>query len=365
MFHNDSHSNQLDNNILTMQKLTSLYFPETIAQYPDFRQLLLFVDSIKQYLPSEDSITPESPLVKAGLLEQHTPVPFGDDLPNFQRLMKDMRGHGNEFYGNYLSSLSAASSIDVDEASVWQLISQMNTEKKNIDTNSHKDTLLQARLLLKLAEVRATDEQELLEKMSDLNGRKDKLFSALKGEGEDSAIFQDFSSAPELENPARLKQRFKAWTHLFLCDKQPCSGLAITGSNEILELLKEHSDTMAVSKLFEISLADFSSAEVEGHSFLELQQDFQNSTIPHREILLNHLLAIAETGTSKDSSSLAEPIKGWNQAIEKLDHSSLATLELYLFRTPMPQLFSKASGIDEMFIQKETSLPNTIIGVLR
>ncbi len=347
-----------------MEKFTSLYFPETIAQYPNFRQLLLFVDSIIQYLPAEDSGSPDAPLVKAGLLNQHTPVPFADELPNFQRLMKDMQGHGNEFYGNYLSSLSATAPIDVDEASVWRLINQMDSDKKTVETNSQKETLLQARLLLKLAELRANDEKELVEKISAINNRKEELLSALKGDVDNSTFPQDFTSAPEPESTDRLKQRFKAWTYLFLKDKQTCSWLATTGSNEILELLKEHTDSIAVSKLFEISLADFSPDEIDEQTLLKTQQNFHNNTKPHREILQAHLLEIAKTGTNKESSTLPSAIKQWNQAIEELSLSCSAKLELYLFRTPMPQLFSKASGIEDIGFTREASLPNTIIGVL-
>lgn len=345
-------------------QFTGLYFPETIAQYPSFSQLLLFFDSLNQYLPSEDSLTPDALLVREGLLQQQTPLPFNDGLVSFQKLIKDIQGHGNAFYGSYLSSLSNSAAIDIDEASVWNLIGQMTPHDEKA-SREKEDALMQARLLLKLAEIHQHEAVEIDKQMDILRSKKESLLSTLKGEFSIDVI-SDMLPANETESPNRLRQRCKAWINLLLATNEPSGWLAVTHSPEIIDSFMETADDRADKEpLFEIPLTNLTSKDTELTDYLIKRHDFQTSTKTTRETL-HKLLRTAADSSQERSNFLPdrETLTQWQSVVQNEPEGATATLQFFHFKMPLRQLFCQTYGMPDPTSENTRSKPNTIIALL-
>ncbi len=350
-----------------MQKITSLHFPETIAQYSGFRQLLLFFDSMTQLLPAEDSFQSENHLVTAGMLEQYAPLPFGDDLAKFKRLIQDIQRHSPDFYGSSFSSLSASNTLQVDESSVLNLIAQMNPKDETRANAQRAEALLQARLLLKLAEISEIEEEELRENIQSINLKKSLLLSTLKGDEEEVGALLDALAEANIssESPGRFKQRLKAWTALLLADPKAPNWLVTSGPNDAFYLLKDAVETKTKPEhLFTIPLAGAISGLEDDQEYSTFLADFQNKTKACREILFSHLSKAAETGVFQKNKTVTEALEVWEQAVQALPAHDTNKLEFYLFKMPFSDLLIEGLGLKNVAPQ-ETSMQNTVFAVLK
>lgn len=343
--------------------LTGLYFPETIAQYPCFSQLLLFLEMIVQYLPAEDSGTPEALLIEKGLLEQRLPIPFAEDLLSFQKLIKDLGGQGNAFYGSYLSSLSNSAAIDVDEATVWNLIGQMNPKDKGLSKNNKRESQFQARLLLKLTERQAAEDKDVNIQMASLKTKEDALLSALQGT-HGIPILSGMPTFKEPENPTRIKQRLKAWTHLLLADTKPTPWLAITSSHEMFDLLQETTLLTGEPPFLELPLPELSYQEDNFTTYFSQRQDFRHASKSAREALHDLLREAAKNKDADSQMSREETLTQWQEALQTLEVPCKTALRFYRFKQPLPHLFCQACGLKEAQFEQKSLYPNTIIGLL-
>jgi len=345
------------------RQFSGLYFPETIAQYPSFSQLLLFFDSISQLLPAEDSATPDLPLVREGLLQQHVPLPFGEEgLASFNKLICDLQGHGNAFFNSYLSSLSNSAAIDIDEASVWNLIGKMAPQSKSAAPDQ-QDTLFQARLLLKLAEIKTQEQAEINRQMETLQAKNSSLFSELKGELP-SASLAGLLAAENSESPNRFRQRFKAWTHLFLADSNETPWLALTCSQDVIESLQESAGDLAVREpLFELPLADLS-ANCEDQDLAARLQAFKTA---HSDFLTECHLFLSKTAGSNEITKFTPTeslMSQWQDAVNSLDGAK-ASLQFFGFRMPLDQLFQENCRIHRNQPLPKTTYNNAVIGLIQ
>lgn len=348
-----------------MEKITSLHFPETIAQYSSFRQLLLFFDNITQLQPAEDSFQEEDLLVKAGMLHQYAPLPFGNDLANFNRLIHDIQGHGSDFYGNSFSSLSTSMAMQVDESSVKELIALMKPKNEAQTDTRQADALFQARLLLRLNEIHEIEEEELREKIESINLKKSHLLAALKGDEEEfDPLAGDLNLGTGSEQPLRFKQRLKAWANLLLADKQDMVWLATTGPNDAFDLLKDAVDFQTRPEhLFTISLASPRSESRDPQDLSTFLAAFHNKTGACRKILLAHLKKAADTGVFEKDQTLSETLAFWEKTVQSLSANGAKKLAFHLFKMPFSELLIKGLGLKNA-APRETSVQNTVIGVL-
>jgi hypothetical protein len=348
-----------------MPTITSLHCPETIDQYSSFRQLLLFFDSLTQLQPAEDSKQTENPLVKAGMLEQYAPLPFGNDLVKFNRLIKDIRRHSPDFYGSSLSSLSS-SPLPVDESSVKQLIAQMNPDTKSRENAQRtEETFLQARLLLRLAEIHENEEKELQEKIYSINLKEARLLTALKGGDEElSALINSQDMQMSAESPERFKRRLKAWAVLFLADQKEPPWLITMGPNDAFDLLKETiaSKTRA-EHLFTISLAGPIAEVQDDHKYAAFLADFQSKTETCRKTLFDQLKQTAETGIFHQDEKLAEALIKWEKTVQAIAANGTKKMAFYLFKMPFANLLVEGLSLKNA-PPKKPLRQNAVLGVL-
>lgn len=206
-----------------MNNLSALYFPETGIVNELTRDLLIFFETLSFYNITESSPqTDQKIFFDKKLCINRNPIALGDDLPRFQQLLHDLKGHENEYYGGYLSSLSAGFSQDRDEASVWQLVSRMmkGAAKSEID-NVETKIVWQAMLLLKLAEMLTQEEQEVSQGLRSIANQQEQLLKNLKGDDReiDDLKFPAFDvQFPSQPPPINVEQLTKAWGQLFVRD---------------------------------------------------------------------------------------------------------------------------------------------------
>ena len=165
-----------------MTTFNSLILPNTIPDETTIRQLLLFSGSIFQFAPAEDSINNEVITKFHNKFIHYAPVPFGDSLESFQNFFNDLTSHRAEYYSGALSHLSAGISTDIDESSVWQLIHSF--AKQTSSEEESAQTLMHARLLLKLAEIHDIEESEINAAISEVDSQVNQVMSELKNERE-------------------------------------------------------------------------------------------------------------------------------------------------------------------------------------
>lgn len=214
-----------------MKPLKALFFPETVPCRNAASQLLLFFDTLLYYLPVEDiSDNTTDFFAGTGLLKSHTPSPLGDDLARFRQLLRDLRGHEDEFYLGYLASLSMELHKDKDDVSVWSIISNISgavPQNLQDEKNDAKARLWQARLLLKLAEILEQEDLAIAQELAAINARQREMLKRLRGEEEldeedegETFITEYNTPASPTRLPIRMEQRLWAWGQLFLTDNK-------------------------------------------------------------------------------------------------------------------------------------------------
>jgi len=339
-----------------MKPTTALYFPETIARNRQFRQLLLFLDGLRHYLPCEESATPDSPLVQAGLLEQHLPLPLGDDLDSFKRLIADITAQGSAFYGSCLSAISNSAAGDIDEASIWKIIEGMSSKNRDQDPK-RADTLLQARLLLRLFEINQQEEEEIDQEIDRLQEKNRALIEALKGGS--AALDIDPAVFRTQESQERLKRRFRAWGHLFMADKTPPPWLLAGENQEILEEMQECLPLTAQRDPFmELTLA--LPPEADSHEgYINFRAKLHEETAPWRSALLKGLRQCAASGRAVIESA---DIAKWNDS-QATNGKDSATLGFYILPQPLPELLRQTCGLPDA-PGPVPGLPHTIVAIL-
>ena len=222
-----------------MNDLTTLFFADTTLDPKIAAQLLFVFDKIYHYQPSEpvESVGEDEDflcrqLIKNGLCQGYPPVPFGSELEQFKRTLKDLQTHWGD-YGNRLPHLSLASMstrepLDEDEASINRLAAAFQKKNSPTDQGISNDRtegkdLWQARLVLKLAELLDRAERELEQGLTSLANRERDMLKSLRGSDEDD-LSDGFSASALLKNspahPPVIRQKMKAWTQLFLAEQK-------------------------------------------------------------------------------------------------------------------------------------------------
>ena len=212
-----------------------LYTPATIPQERPFRQLLLVFDKIFLYAPSEDL-----PACDAwdGAVAAYAPVPFGDDLETFRRLIADISANPDDFYGGGLLSMARTASGELDEGAVWQLIAQFAPNAAREDRRI--EALYQARLLLKLSEIVEERDREVGEALARVDEQAAHLLQDLKGEDDFEEIRRAAAGLAAGFDSTTAKRRLAAWARLFCHDPRAGEHHLIACDRETFDILADY-----------------------------------------------------------------------------------------------------------------------------
>ena len=372
----------------------TLFFPNTVLNKNIVKKLLLFFESVYHYLPTEAETGTEDETFSNELIRGYAPVPLGDDLLRFQKMMKDLTGHEDEYYGGYLSSLSQNLLIDRDEASVWALISNISGTGGRTESTPAADSseeLWRARLLLKLAETLDHADQETNNGLARIESRQTVLMKSLRGEDgfsekttiKDAADFHNkIPEAASLNikdisvpshSPIRAEYLIKAWGRLYIADRniEDRPFILTTGrinAGPLFDAL-EHYFKKEPVKLFSIALPDF--ARAGDAEYLTARDSFRliagdciknitqllleiiqgKQTVRRRPRVSNVVFPVTDTQESGDAHPFFEnQVAVWAEAVKSLEQSSTGRhgLSFYLFpEISFHELFEKISGAVE------------------
>jgi len=343
---------------------STLILPDTIPQEDSLRQLLLYFETIFLYAPAED--IPEGlPVEFRRLYRHYAPVPFGEALQNFQQLIRDMTGNRAEYYGGGLSAMSAKVNA-VDEESVWRLIARLSPQAVH---DTRHETLLQARLLLRLAEVRDQEEKEIERTLAEIEGKSQSMLHGLTEEDEEEDIeLPALAPADRQQSDDALQKRLRAWAHLFLADERMANHWLIGTTPEVLAILADYaSNTMNVGPNRLLSLPLPVASVVMGlppETYLQERRAWRQEASACLAALAVGLKGAATTGAFKDGESLREQLTLWQQKIPAWGGEPRATLDLYLLPVSLAGIFAKIAkvSVPESGI---AALPYGLVAVIR
>ena len=224
---------------MKMAHLTALCFPETVPTFEAAAPLLLLLDGLVHYRPTESESESAPLFPETSLLQSYAPAPLGDDLDLFLRMVKDMRTHAGEYASNFLSSLAPSLVESYKEESVQQLIGALTKGgTQPLDAPKRDEGFWRTRMLLQLAEEMRHDESEIANHLAKIGDMQQQMMQSLRDEdaNELPALPTMPSTPPRL--PIRDDLLCRAWCRLFLADhNEQRPTLAATANSEAAELL--------------------------------------------------------------------------------------------------------------------------------
>ncbi len=227
-----------------MKPFSPLLFPTVSPSERQLSTLLALFDTVDYYHLPQADIPPEGSLLASDRVRARMPFAMDEEeQQRFQLLIRDLKGNEGEFYGGFLSSISA-SGMTPDEDTVWSIFSSLTkgTEAKKEVEEKKKEELWQAMLLLKLAEMLQAEEADIARGLDAISERQSDLLSSLKGGGSDeeeeaelAGLLSETTSRTAI-NPERLT---RAWGYLFRADCEAPPLLLATSSKDGVALLAD------------------------------------------------------------------------------------------------------------------------------
>ena len=211
--------------------LSGLYFPGTFPAPTVLGSLLVLFEEIWCYQAAELDIPQElSGYQQAARLRCVTPVPFGDDLQRFERTVRDLLAHGQEYFGAYLSSMAFDVGGNREEGAGWGIVSAL-TGRRSESTDEQE--LWQARLLLQLQEHQDRQAREIDQGLAAFADQRAELFSLMRGEEGTRKRSSGLAARVPDWPRERAEQILRAWAQLFLADQSAASSKVMVTDREV------------------------------------------------------------------------------------------------------------------------------------
>lgn len=328
------------------QSLNALFSPETNPHPADLLAFRLLCDALFFYaLPGET----DEQKIGGG----YTPVHLSPkEQARFQSLVRELKGHEAEFHGGLLASLSAGHG-DRDEASVGSLISSLRSGAHAAQPQKTTDeSLWQAMLILKLAEMFREEEREITQGFLAISGKEAELFAAIRGdedegdEEEEQALRALAAAATPTGPPINLTRLAKAWGCLYLRDARAAEfPLLVTTQEELQGVLAERHEALTgkpAKLLVSLALPSHTGREDDA----ALAEKFRAATEAARNHFNRLLLGITTSGTLS-AEQLAE-LQGAGNELNRAalpflqDSPSEKTMFFYAYEgTSLNELFAE------------------------
>lgn len=324
-----------------MNILSALYFPETNPDPKIIARLLLFFKKITHYRANED--VKDNAAIEAEGLYAYPPAPLGDDLEEFNNILKHLRNipeSPEQLDALSLANLSNSFAADRDEMSSSGLVTAMLRHGKTRQDRKQPE-LWQARIVLKLAEALDLEEREINKKLTNIADHEHRLFKSLRGpeneeEGPSAENKNLFSLANPLittgqtfssHNAPTTRHRVKAWARLFLADhnQERPDILATAWPEAAAQLFEGHEKLTGQQaiRLFSIAIPDLpelTDAGLTDPNYQKIQASFRKDRTQYLQAIENVLQkAMADkTATIKNADEHYAPhdnITSWNKAV--------------------------------------------------
>lgn len=345
------------------ENFPTLILAATIAQEEAIRQLLLYFDRVFLYSPTEE-VKSLLPPAFATLCLHQAPAPLGDGLAGFRQLLSDMTRHRSEYYGGGLSKISQAT--QVDEESVWRLISRLAPQTA---TPGPEGAMMQARLLLALAEVRDQEEREIEETLTRIAGQGHSLLQGLTHEGDDedeeelALLLADHDRSQASDT---LEKRLWAWAHLFLTDPRRTEHWLVTTTPEVMAILAEITTTRideSPHRLLSLPLAGNAIMAPTAEAYLQERAAWRQTAAPCLTALAAALKGAARSGSTGPLDSLQAEWNSCRRGSLPWGEQAGAALDLYLLPLSLPDLMAKLAKRPAP-VSDAAPLPHAVVAVL-
>lgn len=295
-----------------MNSYDTLLFPESDIFREKRYPLLLFFTPLHflQYVEHGTGSNHESDLfLQRGLCQAHIPAPIGENNQQFLRLIDDIRNR-KEYYVAQLRAMTVDSktdpkgtkTVDQKHGIVSSLLQEYGVTNQAIETNLE---LWQARLVLAIAEMLDSAEDELLEQFSEqldfFNEEEIAVFHSLQDangtNGEDLINKLELIKL-QLER-SRLSdtiKRFKAW--LRLLKEQPLPSVKVwlastrDSADQIFKRYKSITNSSAIPLL---KLAFPAHIYASGKYIVQQIEEFQQATTSIHQGLVADFEQIVKT----------------------------------------------------------------------
>lgn len=342
--------------------ISPLIVPATIAQEDVIRQLLLYFEQVFLYAPTEN-IPPNLPPELNDLCQQYAPVPFGEFLANFEKLIRDMTSNRAEYYGGGLSSLSSKANSAIDEETVWRLIKRLSSG--TTDT-AQQETLFQARLLLKLAEIRDQEEQDIAQTLTALDAQGQALLHGLTHDDEDLDDKVDsvgcHNTRPSGDS---LDKRLHAWAHLFLADPRREEHWLLAAPLDVLAVLNDYATTslnQTPALILSLPLPRTPIIGLSPSQYRIERTEWQATTAKIQTIVHAALTTAAKTGDLVERTAIEEELHTHINQFKDWGKSAQDSLDFWLLPVSLPRLFAQITRRTEPPTTARTT-PHCVVAV--
>ena len=209
-----------------MNSLSAIFFPNTrLSSAYHFPLLLAFTPCRYLIAVEDDPANQQDIFIESGFCQAIVAPPLGDDRARFLHLVNDIQQR-KDSYSSQLSLLTLAS-LSRDERHVSEserklishLVDDSTPSKKTSEAPQH-EKLWQSRLLLKIAEILDSEEEEIAKELFELDENKAALIRQLTGDMDDEEAASLVDEAEGLQRhinaPVRsaVKYRTRAWAEL-------------------------------------------------------------------------------------------------------------------------------------------------------
>ena len=256
-----------------------IYFPFTYISKPAAEALAACFAQTAVYQLATSKIPDEMrESADHGILEIRIPV--NDNGEKLDAIVKEYRTWADVHRGSEIGFLkSMADKIPFfDESSSSQIRAQIKETEKETPSREKPDPLFHARLFLHMAQELDLQNDRLTRDLVAVDAMEEDFMKELKGENEDDPARAAAIKALATDDPGHYmtQERIESWTLLMQQDPQ-VSGLFITGSRAVLDLLMDRMPEMAEVTRFDAVPAGIPDAEA--------RATWQDELIKHLETL--------------------------------------------------------------------------------
>ena len=230
-----------------------LYFPFTYISKPVGQALAACFPQTVVYQLSPSKIPDEMrESADSDLFEIRIPV--DDNGKRLDDLLKQYRTWADVHRGTEIGFLK--SMIDkipyFDDTASSQIRSEIKKSGKKAPSQGKPDPLLHARLFLHMAQELDLENDRLTRNLVAVEAMEEDFMKELKGEDEANLVRPAAIKALETDDPGHYmtEERIESWAHLMQQDPQG-SGLFVTGSRAVFDLLLDRMPEMAEVKRFD------------------------------------------------------------------------------------------------------------------
>jgi len=355
-------------------ELSAVIFPDTVLSericiplVPVFQPLVYLQPVENDPVSGLAGTTLADDLAAQSLCRTATPAPLGEDRERFLRLVSDIRTRRDDYAAQLghqtLAGISSAAGKRAESKSsiVGSLLARHGIKEAGEDRR--KLLLWQTRLLLKLAEMQAADQEELRREIRRIREKEQALFAGVREESELPFAFTG-GLADAGQDRAALRQQRKAWARLLvLGDAVEIPRIFLSEDRDGVDLLVEEYEKRTGKVPVSLGRIALPAAYPEPAGFIEQVRRFREEGAGLQAKLQARLAGAA--GADAPGCFTAEEQEGWAGLLERhFPENRCGRTHLSLSACPgrsAPQLFAETFSPEELEFLRSTEPASRVV----